>query len=65
MALDRRWMVDTALRRSTESGVAHELHFELGLPAQLVDQVGHRIAAIAGLHQQVEPEAIGLQPLLA
>ena len=55
-----------ALRRSTEFGrFAHELQLELRLPAQLVDQAGHGVAAIAGAHQERQADPVGFEFLLA
>src|SRR3977135_4319475 len=39
--------------------LAHELQLELRLPAQLFDQAGHGVAAIAGAHEQRQAEPIG------
>ena len=44
---------------------AHELQLELRLPAQLVDQAGHGVAAIAGAHEQRQADPVGLEFLLA
>src|SRR5260370_30133739 len=44
---------------------AEELQLELRLPAQLFDQAGHCVAAIAGAHEQRQAEPIGFELLLA
>ena len=44
---------------------AHELQLELRLAAQLLDQAGHGIAAIAGAHEKREADPVGFEFLLA
>ena len=44
---------------------AHQLQLELRFPAQLLDQAGHGVAAIAGAHEQRQAEPIGFEFLLA
>ena len=45
--------------------LAHQLQLELRLAAQLLDQARHRIAAVAGAHQERQPDPVGFEFLLA